>query len=77
MVLGHCHNCDMKFSENDVIGNSIKLHHNYPVVLCPRCGAVTWLGSDVQIAFTKTMNRLLNGDFPEEPEDEETFDALE
>lgn len=54
MVLGHCTHCDLTFTDGNVISNTLKLHQLHPVVICPRCGTVVWLGADTQVAFAKT-----------------------
>lgn len=54
MVLGHCTKCDLAFTDGIVSNYTYSMKYEHPIVFCPRCGTVVWLGADTQIAFAKT-----------------------
>ena len=57
MIFGKCANtnCDLVYTDNNVSECYLKMHHSYPVVVCPRCGTVSWLGADKQKAFVQKV----------------------
>lgn len=57
MVYGKCANpnCDLVFTDQNLSENFIKMHHVHPVVVCPRCGTISWLGADKQRDFVQKI----------------------
>ena len=58
VYLGHCSVCDLSFTEGNIKDHILKIHHMHPVVVCPRCGSLTWLGAEYQIRKSKLINSL-------------------